>query len=108
MNRTSRMVAHRFAETMLFWRKSMRAVDLAEYLGVSERTARSLIQEWRVEGLLPAYTKYPRGGIKPDPDFNPGPPANDFEYHIRAALDRQGFCRKPFFICSAFQGAGMT
>ena len=43
-----RDVARRYAETMLYWRGHLRAREVQDYLGVSERTARSLIDRWWV------------------------------------------------------------
>lgn len=72
-----RRVARCFAETMLFWRGHLRAQDVWEFLGVSERTARSLLSEWREAGLLPRYQPNPARRLLPAEEFVPGPDVID-------------------------------
>lgn len=69
--RLTRQIARRFAETMLFWRGSLTARDVQEFLGVSERTARSLVGDWRAEGLLPLYKPDAQRRLVPREDFTP-------------------------------------
>ena len=66
-----RQVARYFAETMLFWRGGLIAKDVQEFLGVSERTARSLISDWRADGLLPPYKPKAQRRLTPSDDFVP-------------------------------------
>ncbi len=72
-----RRVARRFAETMLFWRGHLQARDVWEFLGVSERTARSLISEWRKAGILPRYRAAFGRRLLPAEEFVPGPDVID-------------------------------
>ena len=72
-----RKIARRFAETMLFWRGHLRAKDIQDFLGVSERTARSLISDWRAEGLLPRYKPSAERRLVPMEKFDPGPSVTD-------------------------------
>ena len=72
-----RRVARRFAETMLYWRGHLRAKEVWEFLGVSERTARSLLSEWREAGLLPRYQPNPERRLLPAEEYVPGPDVID-------------------------------
>ena len=69
--RIGRRVVHRFAETMLFWRGRLRAREVQAFAGVSERTARNLLSEWRTGGLLPPYTPSAERCLIPVEDFDP-------------------------------------
>ena len=69
------IVGRNFAETMLFWRGYLHAQDVQEFLGVSERTARSIIGKWRDSHLLPPYKHsdrklMPPEGFKPSGDVS--------------------------------------
>ena len=46
-------IGRRFVENMLYWRRYLRAQEVQDFLGVSERTARSLIRGWRIDGIFP-------------------------------------------------------
>ncbi len=70
-------LARRYAETMLYWRGHLRAKEVQEYLGVSERTARSLIADWRRDGILPRYRRGAVRGLVPVEGFDPGPAVTD-------------------------------
>ena len=70
-------VARCFAETMLFWRGHLRAREVWEFLGVSERTARSLLSEWREAGILPRYRPSAERRLLPVEEFAPGPDVID-------------------------------
>lgn len=71
-------LARRYAETMLYWRGHLRAREVQDYLGVSERTARSLIAGWRrFDGILPRYRRGPVPRLVPDDRFTPGPAVTD-------------------------------
>lgn len=72
-----RRVSRRFAETMLFWRGYFRAKDVKDFAGVSERTARSLLSDWRADGLLPPYRASEGRRLIPMEDFDPGPRVTD-------------------------------
>ena len=74
----SREIARRYAETMLYWRRHLRAREVQAYLGVSERTARSVIAGWRrVDGILPRYRPGAVRCLVPMEDFDPGPAVTD-------------------------------
>ena len=70
--------ARRFAETMLYWRNHLRAREVQQFLGVSERTARTLIHDWRSDGMFPPYrASGARRRLVPPPDFDPGAEVTD-------------------------------
>ncbi len=75
--RISRQVARRFAETMLFWRGRLQAREVQDFAGVSERTARSLLSDWRTDGLLPPYRPSTERCLIPVEEFDPGSPVTD-------------------------------
>ena len=70
-------LARRFAETMLYWRRHLRAREVQAFLGVSERTARSLIRGWRIEGILPPYRAADARYLVPSPGFKPSAAVTD-------------------------------
>lgn len=71
-------IALRFAETMLYWRGHLRAKEVRDFLGVSERTARSLIANWRrFDAVLPRYRATAERRLIPTEDFDPGPAVTD-------------------------------
>ena len=70
-------MARRYAETMLYWRGHLRAKEVQNYLGVSERTARTLIANWRIDGILPPYRRGATRHLVPVDGFDPGRPVND-------------------------------
>ena len=70
-------LARRFVETMLYWRGHLQAKEVQDYLGVCERTARSLIANWRSDGILPRYRHGATRRLVPAEDFDPGPPVTD-------------------------------
>ena len=65
-----REVVRRFAETMLHWRGRLRASEIQEFAGVSERTARRLLSDWRASGLLPRYRPNAQHCLIPADDFD--------------------------------------
>ena len=72
--RVGQEIARRFAETMLYWRGHLRAKEVQEFLGVSERTARGLIHGWRrFDGILPPYRPSAERRLVPTEDFDPSP-----------------------------------
>ena len=75
MGRLETKIALRFAETMLYWRGHLRAKEVQDFLGVSERTARSLIAGWRrSDASLPLRCR--PGAVRrlvPADDFVPVP-----------------------------------
>ena len=74
----SRGMVRRYVDTMLYWRGHFRAKDVQNYLGVSERTARSLIAEWRrVDRIVPRYRPGAERRLTPSADFDPGPAVTD-------------------------------
>ena len=71
-------IARRFAETMLYWRRHLRAKEVQDFLGVSERTARSMIAGWRLDGILPRYRPVgARRHLVPSEVFDPGSAVTD-------------------------------
>ena len=70
--------ALRFAETMLYWRGHLKAKEVQDFLGVSERTARSLISKWRrFDAILPPYRPGAERCLVPTEEFDPGPAVTD-------------------------------
>ena len=70
-------LARRFAETMLYWRRHLRAKEVQNFVGVSERTARSLIRGWRIDGILPPYRAAHGRRLVPARDFKPSAEVTD-------------------------------
>ena len=70
-------LARRFAEMMLYWRRHLRAKEVQDFLGVSERTARSLIRSWRIDGILPPYRAADARRLVPSPAFEPDAAVTD-------------------------------
>lgn len=78
MGKLESEAALRFAETMLYWRGHLRAKEVQDFLGVSERTARSLISEWRrFDAILPRYRPSAKRCLVPTEEFDPGPAVTD-------------------------------
>lgn len=70
--------ALRFAETMLYWRGHLKAKEIQDFLGVSERTARSLISKWRrFDAILPLYRPNAERRLVPTEEFDPSPAVTD-------------------------------
>ena len=57
---------------MLHWRGRLQASEVQEFAGVSERTARRLLRDWRISGLLPRYRPNGEHCLVPADDFDPG------------------------------------
>ncbi len=91
-----RRVARRFAETMLYWRGFLRARDIQDFLGVSERTARALMGDWRAEGLLAPYRADAARRSVPFEGFDPGAPVADSNAAFSLLLDTNAFPGNPF------------
>ena len=89
-------VARRFAETMLYWKGNLRANEIQRYLGVSERTARSMISDWRSQGILPPYRNYAQRCLVPPEDFDPGPYVTDPRLTYSLLLVAEDFLGNPF------------
>ncbi len=71
-------MALRFAETMLYWRGHLRAREVQDFLGVSERTARSLIARWRrFDAMLPLYQPGAERHLIPSEEFDPSSAVTD-------------------------------
>lgn len=70
-------LGRRFVETMLYWRRHLRAREVQDFLGVSERTARSLLRGWRLDGILPPYRAADGRRLVPAPTFTPDPVVTD-------------------------------
>ena len=91
-----RQVSRRFAETMLFWRGYLQAREVWDFAGVSERTARSLISDWRATGLLPPYRSSAGRRLVPVEDFDPGPCVTDPKITFSLLLAAEHFPGSPF------------
>ena len=94
--RLDQKIARRFAETMLFWRGHLRAKEVGDFLGVSERTARSVISEWRDAGLLPRYQASIERRLVPAGEFDPGPAVTDPKVALSQLLVADRIPGNPF------------
>lgn len=103
--RINRRVIRRFAETMLFWRGHLRAREVQDFAGVSERTARNLLSEWRTKGLLPPYRPSAERCLIPAEDFDPGPLVTDPAMAFSLLLAAEHLPGNPFALC-ALPGGG--
>ena len=91
-------LARRFAETMLYWRRHLRAKEVQDFLGVSERTARSLIRDWRIDGVLPPYRAAGvRRRLVPSTEFDPGAAVTDPNIAFSLLLAAGSVPGNPFF-----------
>lgn len=89
--------AQRFAETMLYWREEMRASDVQKYLGVSERTARTLISRWRGHGgILPRFRPGHMRCLVPVEGFSPPKEVQDPAITFTLLLTAEHFPANPF------------
>lgn len=87
----------RFAETMLYWRGEMRAADVQQYLGVSERTARTFISRWRDhEGILPRFRPGHMRSLTPEEGFTPSTEVQDPVIMFALLLTAEYFPANPF------------
>lgn len=85
-----------FVETMLYWRGHLRARDVQKFLGVSERTARTLIRGWRIDGILPPYRAADARHLIPPPAFDPGPHVTDPNVTLSLLLAADRLPGNPF------------
>ncbi len=89
--------ALRFAETMLYWRGHLKAKEVQDFLGVSERTARSLISKWRrFDAILPLYRPNPERCLIPTKEFDPGPDVTDPNVALSLLLVADRLPSNPF------------
>lgn len=89
--------ARRFAETMLYWRGHIRAKEVQDFLGVSERTARGLIDGWRrFDAILPRYQPGAARRLVPVADFTPGPAVSDPDVALSLLLAAEHLPANPF------------
>ena len=102
--RISRQVVRRFAETMLFWRGRLRASEVQDFAGVSERTARNLLSEWRTRGLLPPYRPSAERCLVPVEDFDPGSSVTDPVIAFSLLLAASHLPGNPFAPCALPEG----
>jgi len=100
-----RSLALRFAETMLYWRGHLRAKDIQDFLGVSERTARGLLADWRAEGRLPHHKMNAVRRLALFKGFDPGPPVTDPNIAFSLLLDADRVPGNPFST-TALPGGG--
>lgn len=78
MEKLETEIGLRFAVTMLYWRGHLRTKEVQDFLRVSERTARSLINKWRrFKVILPPYRATAERRLVPAEDFDPGPAVTD-------------------------------
>ena len=98
-------MGRRYAETMLYWRGHLRADEVAAFLDVSERTARSLISDWRTLGILPRYRPTAERRLVPAKQFDPGPVVTDPTVTYAMLMLADQFPGNPFSRTSPIGGA---
>ena len=81
---------------MLFWRGRLQAWEVQNFAGISERTARNLLSEWRVGGLLPPYRPSAERCLVPIEDFDPGPHVTDPDIAFSLLLTGEDLPGNPF------------
>ena len=97
--------ALRFAETMLYWRGHLKAKEIQDFLGVSERTARSLISKWRrFDAILPLYRPGAERRLVPTEEFDPGPAVTDPNVALSLLLVADHLPGNPFASVSPLGG----
>lgn len=75
----------------------MRAADVQQYLGVSERTARTLISRWRDrEGILPRFRPGHMRSLTPEEGFTPSTEVQDPVIMFALLLTAEHFPANPF------------
>ena len=97
MGRLEAKIALRFAETMLYWRRHLQAKEIQDFLGVSERTARSLIADWRrFDDILPRYRPGAERRLVPADEFAPDPAVSDPAVALSLLLAADHLPANPF------------
>ena len=105
MGKLESRVASRFAETMLYWRGHLRAKEVQDFLGVSERTARSLISKWRrLDTILPCYRPNAKRRLVPMEEFDPSHEIADPNVTLSLLLIADRFCGNPFSLVPPLNG----
>lgn len=90
---------------MLFWRGHLQAREVQDFAGVSERTARRMLSDWRVDGLLPLYRPNAEHCLIPPEDFDPGARVTDPGIAFAVLLVADHMPGNPFAPC-ALPGGG--
>lgn len=97
MEKLETEIALHFALTMLYWRGHLRVKEVQDFLGVSERTARGLIGNWRrFDGLLPPYRATAERRLVPLEAFDPGPAVTDSNIALSLLLIADRLPGNPF------------
>ena len=105
MGRLEGKAALRFAESMLYWRGHLKAKEVQDFLGVSERTARSLISKWRrFDAILPLYRPGAERRLVPTEEFDPGPAVTDPNVALSLLLVADHLPGNPFASVSPLGG----
>ena len=102
-----RELGRRFVETMLYWRHHLRAKEIQDFLGVSERTARNLIRGWRIDGIFPPYRAADGRRLIPSPTFTPDPAVKDPNVALSLLLVADRLPGNPFSTFAP-RGGGAT
>ncbi len=90
---------------MLYWRGHLRATEVQDYLGVSERTARGMISYWRkYDGILPPYRTTIERCLVPIQGFDPGPDVTDPNIILTLLMTEKHFPGNPFATISLPNG----
>ena len=85
---------------MLFWRGHLQAGEVQDFAGVSERTARRLLSDWRSSGLLPLYRPNADHCLIPADDFDPGAHVTDPDIALALLLAADHMPGNPFALCA--------
>ena len=97
-------LGRRFTETMLYWRGHLRAKEIQDFLGVSERTARSLIRGWRIDGILPPYRAADGRHLVPSSAFEPDREVTDPNAALSLLLVADRLPGNPFSTVAPTEG----
>ena len=97
-------VSRRFAESMLFWRGHLQAKEVRDFAGVSERTARSLLSDWRADGLLPPYRPSAQRRLVPAENFDPSPSVTNPTIAFSLLLAAEHLPGSPFSLATLPEG----
>lgn len=99
-------IARRFAETMLYWNGEMRASDIMDYLGVSERTARQRVSDWRHgNAILPDFRPGSMRSLTPIDEFTPSTEVMDPRITLALLMTADYFPANPFSSYPPVDGA---
>ena len=86
------------------WRGRLKAEEVQKFAGVCERTARSLLAEWRFSGLLPTYRPNAERCLLAAHDFEPDPSVTNPAIVFPLLLIADRLPGNPFSMCAPVYG----